>query len=311
MKVLVTGAAGYLGGHLLERLEARPDLDVLATDLRRPAAGANPRLAFQTLDLTDVDAIRARVADFKPEVVVHLAAVVDPEAPRELAHAVDVAGTLHLADACLRNGVRRLVVTSSGAAYGYRPDHPRWIEEDQPLAAGEAFAYAWHKRRVEEDLAELRHRHPELEQVVLRPGTVLGAGVSTPVTRLFEGRAVLGIRGGDDRFVFIWDRDAAGALERAVDVGPPGVYNLAGDGALSLADIARRLGVRHLRLPAAPVAAALAVGRVLRLTGHGPEQVRFLRYRPVLSNRRLKEEFGFVPTKTSAEAFDVYLKGLL
>ena len=44
----------------------------------------------------------------------------------------------------------------------------------------------------------------------------------------------------------------------------------------------------------------------MRLTQYGPEQVDFLRYRPVLVNRRLKEEFGYVPRKTSAEVFEFW-----
>ena len=51
----------------------------------------------------------------------------------------------------------------------------------------------------------------------------------------------------------------------------------------------------------------LALLKPLGLTQYGPEQVNFLRYRPVLDNRRLKEEFGYVPKKTSAEVFAFYL----
>jgi UDP-glucose 4-epimerase len=43
------------------------------------------------------------------------------------------------------------------------------------------------------------------------------------------------------------------------------------------------------------------------VTQYGPEQVDFLRYRPVLSNRRLKEEFGFTPRKTSRQVFEFFL----
>jgi len=48
--------------------------------------------------------------------------------------------------------------------------------------------------------------------------------------------------------------------------------------------------------------------KMLSLTSYGPEQVNFLRYRPVLSNRRLKEEFGYVPRKTTREAFEFFLE---
>lgn len=81
-------------------------------------------------------------------------------------------------DACLAHGVRRVVVSSSGAAYGYHPDngvaHDGWLTENDPIRGNEAFAYSHHKRLVEDMLAELRTSHPQLEQVVLRIGTILG-----------------------------------------------------------------------------------------------------------------------------------------
>jgi UDP-glucose 4-epimerase len=51
----------------------------------------------------------------------------------------------------------------------------------------------------------------------------------------------------------------------------------------------------------------------LGVTDNGPEGVAFLRYRPVLSNRRLKEEYGYTPQLTSREAFELYARarGLL
>lgn len=48
--------------------------------------------------------------------------------------------------------------------------------------------------------------------------------------------------------------------------------------------------------------------RAVKLTQYGPEQLDFLRYRPVLDNRRLKEDFGYTPAKTSREAFDVFVE---
>jgi UDP-glucose 4-epimerase len=83
---------------------------------------------------------------------------------------------------------------------------------------------------------------------------------------------------------------------------------VAGDGALAVDDLARALGKPVLRLPASLLKAALAVARPLGLSRYGPEQVRFLQYRPVLDNTALKEVFGYVPEKTSAEVFDLWRK---
>ena len=303
-RLMVTGAAGWVGRKLLARLSDRDDLDLVATDVRPAFEGCRP------LDVRDADSVRSAVED--TDVVVHLAAIVDPSPgiTRQTQYDVDVGGTRNVVEACLACGVKRLVVTSSGAAYGYHPDHPRWITEDTPVRAGEAFAYAWHKRQVEELLDGARRDHPELEQVVLRVSSVLGDGLDNLITRLFDKPRLLTIRGGDDRFVFIWDEDLARVLERAA-LGPSsavtGVFNVCGDGALSMAEMARRLGKPLLKLPAGPTRAALAILRPLRLSRYGPEQVRFLRYRPVLDNSKLKDVFGLTPEKTSSEAFDAFL----
>jgi UDP-glucose 4-epimerase len=61
-------------------------------------------------------------------------------------------------------------------------------------------------------------------------------------------------------------------------------------------------------LPAGLVKAILWATSRAGLSEHGPDQVNFLRYRPVLANRRLKEEFGFVPKLSSEAAFELYAK---
>src|SRR5690606_16947140 len=107
------------------------------------------------------------------------------------------------------NGVSRLVVTSSGAAYGYHADNKVPLTEDCPLRGNEEFAYSHHKRLVEEMLAKARGEHPLLEQVVLRVGTVLGPGLDNQITALFRKKRLLAVAGSESPFVFIWVDDLA------------------------------------------------------------------------------------------------------
>ena len=306
-RILITGAAGMIGRTLTRTLAERGGtVEVVASDLHRPA-DLPPGVRFETLDVTGGDAMRVITA-VKPDVVVHLASIVTP-APgqgRDLAYRVDVTGSRHVIDACIANGVRRLVVTSSGAAYGYHPDNPVPLREGDALRGNVEFAYSDHKRQVEEMLAEARRAAPGLEQVVLRVGTVLGAGTENQITALFRKPRLLAIAGCDSPFVFIWTRDLARIIERAATDGPAGIYNVAGDGALSVADLARRMGKPVRTLPAWALRAALALAKPLGLTRYGPEQVRFLQYRPVLANDALKARFGYRPEKTSAEVFDLW-----
>ena len=238
----------------------------------------------------------------------HLAAVVTPgrRSSRELEYAIDVLGSRNVLEACVRAGVRQLVVASSGAAYGYHADNPVPLRETDPLRGNESFAYAWHKRLVEEELAQAREAHPELLQFVLRPGTILGERVASPITALFERPVIVGVAGAEAPFVFVWDEDVAGCIVHGIRGRRSGVYNLAGDGALPLREIARRLGRPYLPLPPALLAGALRGLQALGLSARGPEQVDFLRYRPVLANEKLKRELGFTPRYTSEECFERY-----
>ena len=150
-------------------------------------------------------------------------------------------------------------------------------------------------------------RDPALAQTVLRIGTILGERVDNQITALFDKPRLLAIRGSKSPFVFIWDEDVTGAIVHALRAQRVGCFNLAGDGALPLREIARRLGKPVLELPAGLLRAALAVGSALGLSRYGPEQLDFLRYRPVLLNAALKEVLGYVPGKTSAEAFEAFV----
>lgn len=307
VRVLITGGAGFLGTRVAEALATRSDVElVVAADVRKPHQNV-VGVSFEDCDVTLPDSLPPLLKRHRINAVVHLAAIVSPGRDHELEYRVDVDGTRHVLKACAEAGVRRIVVSSSGAAYGYHPDNPAWLRETHPVRGNDEFPYSRHKRLVEEMLQSYRAEHPQMEQVVFRIGTILGATVANQITRLWDGSRLLAIRGSDSPFVFVWVDDVAQAMARAATDGPPGIFNVAGDGALTVHELARRLGKPLLRVPAWALAAALRVGRALRLTVHGPEQVRFLRYRPVLANDALKQEFGYTPAKTSAEAFEAYL----
>ena len=143
-------------------------------------------------------------------------------------------------------GVRRIVVTSSGAAYGYHADNPAWLTEEHPLRGNEEFAYSHHKRLVEEMLAEFRAPHPALEQVVFRVGTILGDHTRQPDHGAVRTEAA--------------DRDPGRGESLRLHLGPgrggvPGaghrgwsrrVYNVAGDGTMTIEEIAAAMGKRCL-----------------------------------------------------------------
>lgn len=304
--VMITGGGGYIGGLVTEALAENPGEfeTILCTDVRLPPLGRRrDGVDYAELDVRDAGVISDLISTHEVDTVVHLATVVG-EHPD--ARAIDVGGTENLLDACVEHGVRKIVVTSSGAAYGYHEDNDPYLTEESPLRGNEEFVYAQNKRLVEEMLADYRQEHPLLEQLVLRPGTILGDDVSSPISDFFEKPLILGLKGSATPWVFIWDQDVVNVIVAGVHGEHTGTFNLAGDGVMTLREVARAMDKPFIGLPAGLLSKALNVLQRYGLVEYGEEQVLFLAHRPVLSNQKLKNAFPYVPRKSTRDAFEHY-----
>jgi UDP-glucose 4-epimerase len=177
-----------------------------------------------------------------------------------------------------------------------------------PVRGNDDYFYSSHKRQVEEVMARYRQQHPELKQVVLRPGTVLGPNFQNPITNMFSKNIISGIAGSDSPFVIIWVDDLVEYLIESALTDIEGVYNVAGDGTLSLKNIAKRLNKFYLPIPPNFLRFMLSILKPLGLSQYGPEQVKFIEFRPVLSNAKIKAAFEHQPSKSTEQAFEAFLK---
>ncbi|MDO8981851.1 MAG: SDR family oxidoreductase [Afipia sp.] len=308
--VLVTGAAGFIGKSLIAELaRVNANSEIVALDMREVAANERlPNVTYVTGDVRD-PALRDIFQAHRPQTVVHLASVVavggDPQRDWE----IDVLGTKNVLQSSLDAGVEHLIVTSSGSAYGYHADNPVPLHESDPLRGNADFPYARNKREVEEMLIEWHDLHPHLEQTVFRPCTVLGPTTNNQITAIFERPVVMGVSGTATPFSLIADSDVVEALALAVRQPKPGIYNLAGDGTLSLREIAQLNHRPYVAIPPALLKSALWLLQLLRVTKLGPRAVKFVQYRPVLSNDKLKSEFGFTPQYDARKVFERYRDG--
>ncbi|HEX7792417.1 MAG TPA: SDR family oxidoreductase [Afipia sp.] len=308
--VLVTGAAGFIGRSLIAELaRGGVNSEIVALDVREVAA--HDRLAavtYLTGDIRD-PALKDIFQKHRPQAVVHLASVVavggDPQRDWE----IDVLGTKNVLQCCVDAGVDHLIVTSSGAAYGYYADNPVPLHEDDPLRGNADFPYARNKREVEEMLVEWHDLYPHLAQTVFRPCTVLGPDTDNQITAMFERPVVLGLSGTSTPFSLIADTDVVAALARAVHQPKPGVYNLAGDGVLSLREIAALNHKPYVGIPPPLLKSALWLLKSLGVSKLGPGAVKFVQFRPVLANEKLKSEFGFTPRFDARAVFERYRSG--
>ncbi len=309
--ILITGAGGYIGKNLLARL-VHPEHNfrqIIALDIKETSH--ENRLQQVEYIITDIRSpeLERILKNYQINIVVHLASIVNPgkKSDRAFEYSVDVLGTKNVLECCVRSGVQKIIVTSSGAAYGYHPDNPMPLSENDPIRGNTEFAYSHHKRLVEEMLADYRTKYPALQQLIFRPGTILGEKTENQITNLFQKRFIIGIQGSTIPFVLIWDEDVISCIIKGILEDVTGIYNLAGDGIITMKEIAEILGKPYISLPVILIHFAIWLMRKMGLTRYGTEQINFLRYRPVLSNKKLKEEFGYIPQLTTKEVFRYYL----
>lgn len=129
--VLVTGSSGLIGRRVVADLGAGTgEVETVVALDRLDVAPADrlPGVHYATGDVRDPD-LGDLMAEQAVDTVVHLAAVVTPggDSTRELEYSIDVGGTENVLACARRAGVSQLVYTSSGAAYGYHADNPRWL----------------------------------------------------------------------------------------------------------------------------------------------------------------------------------------
>jgi UDP-glucose 4-epimerase len=288
MRVLVTGGAGFIGSHVVDRLlAAGHDVDVvdnLATG-RRERVPAAARL--HVCDLRDgrFDAVLAAA---RPDVVVHVAAqaavsrsVADPRFDAS----VNVLGTIGLLEACRRAGVQRAVYTSTGgAAYGDTDVVP--TPEDHPLRPTSPYGVS---KTTAERYLECWAGLTSSRALTLRLANVYGprqdpageAGVIAIFTsRLLSGASCLVNGDGEQTRDYVYVGDVADAIARAVASDVVGVANIGTGAETTVNELYRQLArLTDARRPAE----------------HGPARPGEQR-RSVLDATRAKSLLGWSPT---------------
>ena len=146
MKLLVTGVAGFVGGHLVRHL-SREHPSVEVSGLVRPGtrpAGLPPSVALVEADLEDAEAVEALLEDVRPDRIIHLAAQssvhrswVDPEGTLR----VNVHGLLHVLEAVRKRALwPRILVVGSAEEYGLVEPRSLPLREDAPLRPNSPYA---------------------------------------------------------------------------------------------------------------------------------------------------------------------------
>ncbi|MBR1761257.1 MAG: NAD-dependent epimerase/dehydratase family protein [Schwartzia sp.] len=289
MKVLVTGGAGFIGSHLMRYLQVRGDEPVALDNL---SSGSREHLE-EDMELIEMDVRDERlagvVATGQYDAIVHFAG--QTMVPASLAAPAfdadcNVLGTIRVLEAARQSGVKRVVFSSTAAAYGDVPERDLPIKEAHKLAPMSFYGLS---KVTAERYMELYHECFGLDYVVLRFANVYGerqgdggeGGVISIFSRLVAEEKEITIFGdGEQTRDFIYAGDIAAGVSAALTTAQANVvYNLSTQTQTSLRELVDVL--------------SSVAGRSI-IPKYGPERPGDI-YKSALSNARARRGLGWKP----------------
>jgi UDP-glucose 4-epimerase len=314
--VLVTGVSRWLGGALAAELASDPAIGrVIGVDTVPPAPEVLRRLGRTEFVRADIRSplIGKVIESASVDTVVHMNISATPAAAggRASMKELNVIGTMQLLAACQRSSaVQRLVLKSTSAVYGASSRDPAVFTEAMQARRVPAGGFAKDSLDIEGYVRSYARRRPDVGLAVLRFTNLIGPRIDSLLSGFLRMPVVPTALGYDARVQLLHEDDAVAVLRQATTGDFVGTVNVGAEGTVLLSQAIRRLG--RVALPV-PQPAMGSVGKLARRVGlasssvdWSPEQMRFLNFGRVVDTRVLREEFGYTPRYTTAEALADY-----
>jgi nucleoside-diphosphate-sugar epimerase len=321
LTVAVTGPTGEIGKPLLSALERSEEVERVLGMARRPfdpRAEGWEKVSYRQGDILDRTALEKLLDG--ADVAVHLAFVIFGS--HEETRKINLEGSRNVFESVRDAATPRLVYTSSVAAYGFHGDNPQPLTEEVPPRGSEGFYYSAQKAELEA-LLESELLGSATEAYVFRPSIVAGRRATMLVEQALKQVRIGGRLPVVERamemlpslpflrpvlpdtgvpFQLCHHDDVASALEAAIaGRGPPGVYNLAGEGEITLADMARALGWYSVPVPAPAVGIAGELAGRLSFLSAELEWVSALRVPVLMDTAKARRELGWEPLSDAGQ----------
>ncbi|HZT90917.1 MAG TPA: NAD-dependent epimerase/dehydratase family protein [Gaiellaceae bacterium] len=235
-KVLVTGGAGFIASHIVDRLLERGD-DVLVIDnfatARRDTLAEHQRLRLVEETIADTERVDSLFDDFQPEIVVHAAAAYKDPADWDEDARTNALGTANVVQASERVGAARFVYFQTALCYGLHP-------QEQPITLSHPLDPKDSSYAVSKTAGEYYVRLSKLDWISFRLANVYGPrNLSGPLPtffqRLSDGKSVFVM---DTRRDFVYVDDLVAVAMKAVDGGgKKGIYHVSSGSDVSIKEL--------------------------------------------------------------------------
>jgi UDP-glucose 4-epimerase len=318
LKVAVTGPTGEIGKPLMAELERRDEVQSVVGMARRafePADEGWAKVEYRRGDILDRGSLAALFDG--ADVAVHLAFAIFGS--REETRKINLQGTRNVFEAAIKAGVSRLVYASSVAAYGFHPENPQPLTEEVPAWGSDSFYYSAQKAELEDLLDELLPGSG-VEAYVFRPCIVAGPRATMLIEQTVDAVRTVDplplLRRNVEKlplvspvlpdpgvpFQLVHHDDVARAMAAAICAdGPPGVYNLAGDGKVGVGDVAHALGWRSIPVPRPAVSLGTAAARRLSFASAKLEWAIAAETPVLMDTSRARRDLGWQPRHDAEE----------
>jgi nucleoside-diphosphate-sugar epimerase len=309
--ILVTGGAGFFGG-IVVRMLLEQGHRCISIDLQ-PHDYSDPRLLTVQADIRDLDRLRAVVTQELPQAIIHCAAVMSTGGEGdEFLWSSNVEGTRNIAEVAKENGIKRVVYVSTNCLWTDNVHRP--IREDDAPAPIEIYG----KSKLEGERV-LRQYAGAFDLAILRCPAIIDRGRLGLLAILFEfideGRKIWVVGGGQNRYQWIYGRDAADACIRLLH-SETGIFHAGADHPLPLRDIYQHVIThagsksRIASLPKRPALWAMRAAYKLGLSPLPPYFYKMIAEDFEFDSSKLRRITGWQPTMTNEqmllEAYDYY-----
>ena len=217
---------------------------------------------------------------------------------------LNVIGTMQLLAAAQKSEtVEQVIVKSTTQVYGASNRDPAMFTEAMEPRRAARSGYAKDVAEIEGYVRGFARRRPDIAVSTLRCANVIGPNVRSPITDHLRQPVIPTVLGYDPRMQFLHERDLYAALGRVLETRIPGTFNIAGDGILTMTQIARRMQRSTLPLPSIAFGSA---GGFLRpsLAALPPELRDYFMFGRGIDTTRMKTVLGFQPKYSTAAAVD-------